>query len=203
MNFGVLVFPGVEELDFVGPWEMLGMWRKFARGPDPCLIVSQSLAPVTCAKGLSVNPHVSFLECPQLDFLLVPGGEGARTEIDNPILIDFISKQARGCQGVLSVCTGSFLLHRAGLLTGKRATTHRSALDRLRALGDVIVVEERVVRDGGTWSAGGVSAGIDLLLEFIASVAGQEAAAIVQLAAEYFPQGESSSTRSSQTPSRT
>jgi len=88
---------------------------------------------------------------------------------------------------VLSVCTGSFVLHAAGLLAGRRVTTHWASLDRLRALGDVNVVEERFVRDGKIWSSAGVSAGIDLTLAFIADVAGEEAAAKVQFASEYYP----------------
>jgi transcriptional regulator GlxA family with amidase domain len=90
---------------------------------------------------------------------------------------------------VLSVCTGSFVLHAAGLLEGKRATTHWASLARLRALGNVTVVEERYVHDGNVWSAAGVSAGIDLMLAFIASVAGVESAGKVQFAAEYYPSG--------------
>jgi transcriptional regulator GlxA family with amidase domain len=187
MNFGILIFPDVEELDFVGPWEMLGMWSKFAGGPEHHFIVAQSLEPVICAKGLSVNPHVSFQECPQLDFLLVPGGQGTRQEVDNPVLINFITKQARQCQAMLSVCTGSFLFHQAGLLSGKKATTHWNLVDRLRALGDVTVVEERFVRDGNIWSSAGVSAGIDLMLAFIADISGEETAGKVQFAAEYYP----------------
>lgn len=76
MNFGIIVFPDVEELDFVGPWEMLTMWSKLAGGPEHCLIVAEKREPVVCAKGLSINPHVSFADCPQLDCLLVPGGMG-------------------------------------------------------------------------------------------------------------------------------
>jgi transcriptional regulator GlxA family with amidase domain len=187
MDFGILVFPDVEELDFVGPWEILGMWSKFAGGPEHRFIVAQSLEPVTCAKGLFVKPHVSFEQCPKLDFLLVPGGQGTRQEVDNPLLIGFISEQARHCKAVLSLCTGAFLLHRAGLLSGKKATTHWNSLDRLRALGDVTVVEERFVHDGSIWSSAGVSAGTDLMLAFIADIAGEEAAGKVQFAAEYYP----------------
>ena len=189
MNFGVLIFPDAEELDFVGPWEMITMWAKVADGPDKCLIVAETTAPVVCAKGLSVNPHVSFDGCPQLDVLLVPGGQGTRREVGNAVLVDFVARQARGCSSVLSVCTGSFILHAAGLLAGRRATTHWGSLDRLRALGDVQVVEERWVRDGNVWSAAGVSAGIDLTLAFIAATAGEDAAGRVQLAAEYYPSG--------------
>jgi transcriptional regulator GlxA family with amidase domain len=187
MTFGILVFPNVEELDFIGPWEILGLWRKHAGGPEKCLIVGQTLDPITCANGLSINPHVSFASCPALDYLLVPGGQGTRQEVDNQDLVNFIAEQAKSCKAVLSVCTGSFLLHRAGLLSGKKATTHWNSLDRLRALGNVIVVEERFVRDGNIWCAAGVSAGIDAMLALIESFAGEQTAGTVQLAAEYYP----------------
>ena len=187
MNFGILVFDQVEELDFVGPWEMLTMWSKVADGPASCLIVAQSARPVTCAKGLSINPHVSFVDYPPLDYLLVPGGMGTRTEVNNPVLVDFVAAQAVHCKAVLSVCTGAFVLHAAGLLSGKRATTHWGSLDRLRALGDVEVLEQRHVQDGKIWSSAGVSAGIDLMLAFIAHEAGDEAAGKVQFQSEYYP----------------
>jgi transcriptional regulator GlxA family with amidase domain len=189
MNFGVVVFPQAEELDFVGPWEMVTLWKQVAEGPESCLIVAERNEPVLCAKGLSVNPHVSFAECPALDFMLVPGGQGTRTQVSNPRMIEFVATQARTCKAVLSVCTGSFVLHAAGLLSGKKATTHWGALDRLRALGDVQVVEERFTRDGKIWCSAGVSAGIDLALRFIAEFAGADAAGKVQFAAEYFPSG--------------
>ena len=187
MIFGVLIFNEAEELDFVGPWEMLTMWSKVANGPERCVIVSQTLEPVICAKGLSINPHVSFAECPALDYLLVPGGRGTRQEVNNPALVEFVARQASHCKAVLSVCTGAFVLHSAGLLSGRKATTHWRSLERLRALGDVSVVEERYVQDGTVWTSAGVSAGIDLMLAFIASVSGEEAAGKVQFAAEYYP----------------
>lgn len=201
MNFGIVVFPGVEELDFVGPWEMVSMWRKVAGGPDAC-IVAQEPWPVVCAKGLSINPQASFQSCPPLDFMLVPGGQGTRAEVNNRTLVEFIARQAEGCRAILSVCTGAFLLHAAGLLAGKRATTHWNSLDRLRALGDVEVVEERYVRDGDVWTSAGVSAGIDLTLAFIAATAGDEAAGKVQFAAEYYPSGAAygASARDAQAP---
>jgi transcriptional regulator GlxA family with amidase domain len=179
----------LEELDLVGPWEMVSMWSQHLQGPERCLLVAQRPGPVVCAKGLSLNPHVDFAGCPPLDYLLVPGGQGTRTEVDNEILIRFVAGQAARAQAVLSVCTGSFILHRAGLLSGKRATTHWSSLARLRALADVEVVEERVVRDGRIWTSAGVSAGIDLALAFIESVAGEAVAGKVQFGAEYYPAG--------------
>jgi transcriptional regulator GlxA family with amidase domain len=103
MNFGVLVFPNVEELDFVGPWEIVGIWIKFAGGPENRLIVVQSQEPVTCANGLMINPHMTFEQCPPLDFLLIPGGKGTRQEAENQVLIDFIARQAKSCKAVFSV----------------------------------------------------------------------------------------------------
>ena len=189
MNFGILIFPEVEELDFVGPWEMTRVWNMIAGGPENCFIIAESLAPIKCAKGLSVNPSMTVADCPQLDILLVPGGQGTRREVDNPVLIRFIEQQAKNCRAVLSVCTGSFMLQRAGLLSGKKATTHWGSLDRLRTLEDVKVVEERFVRDGKIWSSAGISAGIDLMLAVIADIAGDEVAGKVQLRTEYYPSG--------------
>lgn len=187
MKCGILLFPEVEELDFVGPWEMLNMWRQVADGPQTCLLVAQDEGAVVCAKGMSVNPHVSFAHCPALDVLVVPGGQGTRAEVDNPVLVEFVARQAAQCKAVLSVCTGAFLLHAAGVLQGRKATTHWRSLERLKALGDVHVVQERFVRDGKVWSSAGVSAGIDLTLAFIAETAGDDAAGKVQFSSEYYP----------------
>jgi transcriptional regulator GlxA family with amidase domain len=105
--------------------------------------------------------------------------------------VRFVADQAKNCRAVLSVCTGAFILHRAGLLSGLRATTHWASLDRLRALGDVEVIEERFVRDGRIWTSAGVSAGIDMILAFIADQVGEETAGRIQLAAEYYPSTKS------------
>jgi transcriptional regulator GlxA family with amidase domain len=190
MTFGFLLFPGVEELDLVGPWEIVGMSSKVGGQPDQRLLIADSLVPVRCAKGLTINPDVTFADCPLLDYLLVPGGEGTSAAADNEVLVQFIAEQATHCKAVLSVCTGSFLLHRAGLLNGRRATTHWSQLDRLRTLPNVEVVEERFTQDGPIWTSAGVSAGLDMTLAFIASVAGEATAGRVQFGAEYYPSGK-------------
>ena len=187
MTFGFLLFNDLEELDLIGPWEMITMWGKHAGGPEHCVMIAENMKPIICAKGLSVNPHTSFADCPELDYLLIPGGQGTRVEVDNPKLIEFVANQAKSCQAMLSVCTGSFILHKAGLLSGKRATTHWRSLPLLRGLGDVQVVEQRFVQDGNIWTAAGVSAGIDMALAFIATTAGERAAMVTQLAAEYVP----------------
>jgi len=189
MVFGFLLFHGLEELDLVGPWEMAGMWSKYGSGPEHLLMIAEKKAPVLCSKCMSLNPHADFSGCPDLDYLLIPGGEGTRTEVDNPVFMKFVADRAVRCRAVLSVCTGSFILQKAGLLAGKRATTHWASLERMREFSDVEVVEERIVQDGSIWTASGVSAGIDLMLSFIACEAGQEIAGLVQLAAEYFPTG--------------
>ena len=187
MTFGFLVFPEVEELDFAGPWEIVGTWGKFYGGPERRLVIAEADQPIVCANGLSVNPHVSFDACPPLDYLLVPGGKGSRREVDNAAFIDFIRRQAAGCRAVLSVCTGAFLLERAGLLAGKKATTHWGELPKLRRLEHLEIVEERFVRTGNVWVGAGVSAGTDLALAFIASEAGEDVASQVQFFAEYYP----------------
>lgn len=188
MTAGVLIFRDAEELDFVGPWEMLTMWQKVAEGPN-CVMVAESLEPVVCAKGMSVNPHHDFENCPPLDILVVPGGMGTRREVLNKKLVNFVAERAERCDSVLSVCTGSFILYAAGLLNSRRATTHWASLDRMRTLEGVTVEEERFVRDGKVWTSAGVSAGIDMTLAFIADRAGNETAGKVQLQSEYYPSG--------------
>lgn len=188
MNFGFLLFPDVEELDFAGPWEIIGMWGKHFGGPKQRVLVSQTGEEIVrCAKGLGIVPDCSFEDCAPLDYLLIPGGQGTRKEVENEELLAFVRKQAAGCKKVLSVCTGTFILHAAGLLEGKEATTHWGSLGRLRERPGVTVVERRFVRDGGIWTAAGVSAGIDLALALIAEQAGEDVAGEVQLAVEYYP----------------
>ena len=189
MNFGFLLFKDLEELDLVGPWEMVCIWSKYGNGPENCLMIAQTDAPVTCSNGMIITPHSSFQNAPRLDYLLIPGGMGTRTEVNNKILTDFVAAQAETCKVVLSVCTGSFILHSAGLLNGKKATTHFSMLDNLRDLPDVEVVEKRFVKGGKIWTSAGVSAGIDMALELIADEAGEDIAGSTQLFAEYYPSG--------------
>jgi transcriptional regulator GlxA family with amidase domain len=190
MNFGFLLFNNLEELDLVGPWEMISIWSKYCDGPQNCLMIAETKAPVTCFNGMVITPHASFQDAPELDYLLIPGGMGTRTEVKNSVLNDFVAKQPQTCKAILSVCTGSFILHSAGLLRDKKATTHYTMLDNLRSLEDVEVVEKRFVKDGSIWTSAGVSAGIDMTLELIAREAGEETAGQVQLYAEYYPAGK-------------
>src|SRR5262245_22808607 len=136
-SIAIVLFDVVEELDFVGPWEIF----TFAGSLDPetCTVftVSERGGEVRCAKGLRVLADHSFETAPPADVILVPGGMGTRTEVDNPKIVEYIRRSAETAELVTSVCTGSFLLERAGLLGGKRATTHWASIDRLRELGSV------------------------------------------------------------------
>ncbi len=190
MNFGFLLFPDLEELDLVGPWEMVAMWSQYAGGPARCLMIAETREPVRCSNGMVIQPHVAFEDAPPLDYMLIPGGFGTKEQVNNHRLIGFVSEQAKNCQAILSVCTGSFILHACGLLKGKKATTHWLSLERLRQLENVEVVEERIVKDGNIWTSSGVSAGIDLALEFIKHEAGDGTAGSVQSFAEYYPSGK-------------
>lgn len=154
------------------------------------ITVSQAGHSVTCSKGLKIIPDHSFLSCPALDYLLIPGGMGTRVEVNNQELIYFIRKQSKNCKNMLSVCTGSFLLHAAGLLTHRKSTTHWMSLDRLKAFQEINVVEKRYVKDGNIWTSAGISAGIDMTLAFIAEIAGKETAGKIQMFAEYFPESK-------------
>jgi transcriptional regulator GlxA family with amidase domain len=187
VNFGFLLFADAEELDLVGLWEIINVWRKYAGGPEHCFTVAQAGGEIRFNKGMRIVADYSFDDCPQLDYLLIPGGQGTRNEVNNTNLLEFVRRQAASCREILSVCTGSFILQAAGLLDGKCATTHWASLERLRALPEVCVTEKRFVRDGNVWTAAGVSAGIDLALALVADQAGEEVAGQVQLYAEYYP----------------
>ena len=118
MHFGFLIFPELEELDLVGPWEMMTNWSKYFHGPE-CIMIAEHREPVVCSKGMIITPHVTFTDCPELEYLLIPGGMGTWKEVDNPALIRFVVDKTAECKALLSVCTGSFILHRAGLLAGQ------------------------------------------------------------------------------------
>jgi cyclohexyl-isocyanide hydratase len=182
LHFGLLVFPAVELLDFVGPHEV------FASVPDAKVhLIWKSLSPVVSAKGIALVPTTSFEDCPALDVLCVPGGAGVNALLSDAAVLDFLRTQSAKSKYVSAVCTGALVLGAAGLLKGKRATTHWNAHDFLPSFG-AIPVAERVVRDGSLFTAGGVTAGIDFGLTMIAELLGPAQAQTIQLAMEYAPQ---------------
>ncbi len=186
-SIAVVLFDGAEELDFVGPWEVLAFAGQSEPGTCNVFTVSERGGAVRCAKGLRVLADFSFDDCPATDIIVVPGGRGTRTEVDNPAMIDFLKRIGAGCELMTSVCTGSFLLERAGFLAGKRAVTHWASMDRFRELGTVEVIEERFVDHDTVITAAGVSAGIDMALYLVGRLWGVELARRVQKGIEYFP----------------
>ena len=160
-TYGLLVFEDAEELDFVGPWEVLTASAAQRGEGDRAVLIAERTGPVRCAKGMRVVPDCTFDDHPELDVLLVPGGRGARvTQIGNAALTGWIAKTAERADWVSSVCTGSFLLHAAGPARGRRVATHWTHEDELEARGDVTVVRDaRYVVDGDLVTSQGVSAG--------------------------------------------
>jgi cyclohexyl-isocyanide hydratase len=131
-------------------------------------------------------PTCTFADCPQLDLICVPGGFGVEAMMANPVAIDFIRTQAAGARYITSVCTGAFVLGTAGLLKGKKATTHWAYHSMLAQVG-AIPTQGRVVRDGNIFTGGGVTAGIDFALTIVAEIAGNKVAQGIQLSIEYDP----------------
>ena len=188
MNLGIVLFDRVEELDFAGPWEVLTYAALCKPGALSVMTVSESGEAVTCNKGLRVLPDCRFADCPSLDVILVPGGQGTRAEMANPAMLDFVSRQAAGCRWVTSVCTGVMVLLAAGFAEGKRVTTHWAAVEELRAQGRIEVLEgPRFVRDENLVTSAGVSAGIDMSLWLVGQLFVPDFAREVQKGIEYFP----------------
>lgn len=176
-----VLFPNLTQLDLTGPLQLLhrlpgAMTSVAAKTRDP--------VPSDC--GLSLVPTTTFTACPQADLLCVPGGYGVSQAMADPDTVAFVRAQGAKAKYVTSVCTGAFILGAAGLLQGKRATTHwayRHLLDKVGAVRE----DARVVRDGNVFTGGGVTAGIDFALTLVAEIAGAEVAQSLQLGLEYDP----------------
>jgi transcriptional regulator GlxA family with amidase domain len=182
---GVLLFDDAEELDFTGPWEVFTMARMEG---DRVVTIAERDQPIRAAKGLRVLPDHTLADAPPLDVLVVPGGEGTRREVENPAVLDWIKSAAANCTWVTSVCTGSYVLHAAGLVADRQVTTHWGFVDQLREQGNVTVLENvRYVRDGNVVTAAGVSAGIDMSLWVVGQLYGIPHARVVQRLIEYDP----------------
>ena len=181
-QIGLLLFPNLTQLDMTGPYEV------FTKFPDSDVhLVWKTLDPVKAGGGMELLPGMTFEDCPQLDLICVPGGAGMNALLNDEETLDFVRRQAAGARYVTSVCTGSLVLGAAGLLKGKRATSHWMSHAMLAAFG-CEPVAERVVVDGNVITGGGVTAGIDFALTVAGEVLGAEAARKIQLGMEYDPQ---------------
>lgn len=182
IRFGLLAFPGVQQLDLTAPYEI------FASMEDAEVhLVWKDKGPIISATKLVLQATTAFAECPQLDVVCVPGGSGVNALLEDEAVLSFVRAQAAGARFVTSVCTGALVLGAAGLLEGKRATTHWNARDFLADFG-AIATPGRVVRDGNLFTAGGVTAGIDFGLTIVAALRDQRQAEEIQLSLEYAPE---------------
>jgi cyclohexyl-isocyanide hydratase len=181
LRIGMLIFPRMTQLDLTGPYEVL------ARLPDTEVeLVARNLEPVRTDRGLRIVPTVAYANCPPLDVIMVPGGPGQQDLMEDEEALSFVRRQAATAKYITSVCTGSLVLGAAGLLKGRRATSHWAALEHLKPLG-AIPVSERVVIDGNIVTCAGVATGIDFALTLAAILAGEEVAREIQLGIEYDP----------------
>jgi cyclohexyl-isocyanide hydratase len=182
VQFVAMLFPQVTQLDLTGPVQI------FASLPGASVhLAAHRVEPVETDAGFAILPTVSLADAPQADVLMVPGGDGAFALLDDPVALDFVRRQAAGARYVTSVCTGAFVLGAAGLLRGRRATTHWASHPLLALLG-AVPERARVVRDGTVITGAGVTSGIDFALTVAAELYGAETARALQLMVEYDPQ---------------
>ncbi|MFN5715671.1 MAG: DJ-1/PfpI family protein [Bradyrhizobium sp.] len=182
LRIGSLLFEGVDQIDLTGPFEVL------SRIPNSTYrIYAKTMEPVRDLKGLRLTPDATLAEAPPLDVLHVPGGFGQEALMEDAEVLGWIRQQAAGACRIFSVCTGALLCGAAGLLKGRRATTHWASLHLLPYFG-ATPVNERVVIDGSFVFAAGVTAGIDGALRLAAELRGDDAARAIQLYMAYAPE---------------
>lgn len=181
LKFGLLVFPRITQLDMTGPLQV------FSSLPGAEVhLVWKRIEAVQSDTVLSIMPTTAFADCPQLDVICVPGGYGTDDLMGDDEVLNFLRAQAARARFVTSVCTGSLVLAAAGLLKGRTAATHWSAIDVLQVFG-VTASRERVCIDGNRITGGGVTAGIDLGLTVVSELVDRRTAEAIQLRLEYNP----------------
>lgn len=189
-HIGILLFPDVEELDAVGPWEVLASWvRYFPEDGYAVRCLSRDGSPVRAAKGMGIEADCCFSDAPRLEVLVHPGGQGTRPLLHDSDHLAWVRSQRASVPVMASVCTGSLVYAAAGLLSGRPATTHWASLERLAELDPTIDVRagDRFVDDGDVVTSAGVSAGIDMALHLVSRLAGPARAEEVRHAIDYAP----------------
>jgi transcriptional regulator GlxA family with amidase domain len=186
----ILLFADVEELDAIGPWEVLSFWtRHYPDDGYAVLTLSDSGGPVNCAKGLVIQADCSYADAPPLDVLIYPGGQGTRPHLRDQAQLEWVHLQRRNVPLMASVCTGSLVFGAAGLLVDRPATTHWASLTKLTELDPSIEVrpDDRFVDDRDVITSAGISAGIDMALHLVGRLAGLETAREVRRGIQYDP----------------
>jgi cyclohexyl-isocyanide hydratase len=182
LDIGMLIFPRMDQIDFTGPFAVL------SRLPDSAIhVMACEPGPIKGHKGLILTPEKTLAEAPRLDVLHIPGGPGQEAMMEDERVLSLIRTHAASGGVVFSVCTGALLCGAAGILRGRRATTHWAAFDLLRYFGGT-PVDARVVVDGNVVSAAGVTAGIDGALRLAALLRGRQIAQEIQLDIQYAPE---------------
>lgn len=188
-NVAILIFNDVEVLDFCGPFEVFAVTgqRNGGAGNFNVYTVAEKAEPVIARNGLSVNPTYTIADCPKPDIVVVPGGYGTRREMNNPVLLTWLQGHYADLELLLSVCTGSLVLGKAGLLDGLAATTHWAAIDELRvaAPSTTVRADQRYVDNDKIVTSAGISAGIDMSLHIVERLLGAETAAETARYMEY------------------
>ncbi|MCW2780849.1 MAG: ThiJ/PfpI family protein [Marmoricola sp.] len=188
---GIVLFDGFEELDAVGPWEVLAWWTQ--QHPEDgygVTTLAREPGPVTAAKGMQLLPQHTFAEVPELDIVLFPGGRGTRPLMRDDAMLDWVRDRQTRASLMTSVCTGSLVYAAAGLLRDRPATTHHGSLAELSAADPTIKVDAdaRYVDDGDVITSAGVSAGIDMALHLVVRLAGEDRAREVRRGIQYDPE---------------
>lgn len=182
IHIGMLIYAGLDQSDFTGPFSVL------CRVPNATVhVFAKELGPVRDHKGLTLTPDKTLADSPSLDLLVVPGGPGQEPLMADTVVLPFIQKHVAAGGAIFSVCTGALLCGAAGILKGRRATTHWSAFDLLPCFG-AVPVDERVVVDGRVITAAGITAGIDGALRVAALLRGDQVAQRIQLEIQYAPE---------------
>lgn len=182
-KIGLLIFPDLTPLDFVGPYEVFSRMKN-----SKVYVIAETKEPIPSERGLFILPDKSLDENIDLDLVLVPGGLGVNRLMENEKILNWLREKSKSSKYVSSVCTGSLVLASAGLLNGYKATTHWLSLDVLKLFPEIDVKEDRVVIDRNRITGGGVTAGIDFALQVVAEIQGQQAAEEIQLMIEYNPE---------------
>jgi cyclohexyl-isocyanide hydratase len=182
LEIGAIIFPEMDQADFTGPFEVL------SRLPDSRFhVLAKDKAPVRDVKGLLLTPDKTLSEAPPLDLLLVPGGSGVNAVMEDEAILSFVRAQAANARIVLSVCTGALICGAAGLLRGRKATTHWASHHFLKSFG-AVPINARVAVDGNMVSAAGVTSGLDAAFRVAAMLRGDAVGQELQLYLQYAPE---------------
>ncbi len=186
-TYGIYLYQGVASLDFVGPYEAFDLSR-YLLNCGKVVTIAESLEPITCANGMQVLPQYTFDSAPELDVLLVPGANELEAALSSDSATDWIRSTADKVTYTTAVCTGSLILQKAGLLKGKKATTHWMLIEELQKDSSTTVLPDmRYVRDGNVVTSQGVSAGIDMSLWLLGQLHSPDHARQVRKLLQYDP----------------